>query len=533
MSRSSAKKTAAGSASGTDAGPKRDLSKVRHDLRTPINQILGYCEMLQEDEHTPVSFQADLRKIHAGGRQLLALMMEYFDEEIFETRGRDRFQLCHELRTPVNHIIGYGEMLQEQAEELGRKRLLSDLKKITDAARRWLKLMEEQLLAPPSTATQELVPGPALRTPGAGVARSAPTPHLAAAPALNRLLVVDDDEANRNMLARRLRRQGFDVAVARSGLEALQMLRASPVDLVLLDVVMPHLDGCQVLAKLKADPGLARVPVIMISALDQEECVVQCIEAGAEDYIAKPVNPVFLRARLAASLERERLRRQERAFLRQIQQEKQRADDLLHIILPRGAVAELKLAGEVRPRRHENVGVIFCDIVGFAAYSDRRPPEEILPHLQKLVESFEQIAVRHGLEKIKTIGDSFMAVAGLPAPVSTPARACVLAGLEMIASTRDHVAGWQIRVGVNVGPVVAGIVGRLKYQFDIWGDTVNTAARVEHAGAPGAVCLPAAVWTSIAEEFPGQSQGRVSLKGKGDVELVLVRPRMHPPSQNP
>jgi len=126
---------------GKGAPPKLDLSKIRHDLRTPINHILGYCEMLQEDVHTPESFRADLRKIHAGGRQLLALMTEYFDEEIFETRRLDLFQLCHELRTPVNHIIGYGEMLQEQAEDLGRRRLLPDLKKITEAARTWLALM--------------------------------------------------------------------------------------------------------------------------------------------------------------------------------------------------------------------------------------------------------------------------------------------------------------------------------------------------------------------------------------------------------
>jgi class 3 adenylate cyclase len=343
-------------------------------------------------------------------------------------------------------------------------------------------------------------------------------------PLQGRVLVVDDDEGNRALLARRLQREGLQATVAASGEEALRLLTGGAFDLVLLDMVMPGLDGGQVLARLKADPTTAAVPVIMISSLDQDESVARCIEAGAEDYIAKPFNLVFLRARIAACLEKKRLREQEAQFLAQIQAEKEHTDELLHIILPRDVVAELKAFGEVRPRRFEHVGVLFCDIVGFAAYSDRRPPEEILAHLQTLVEAFEQIVARHGLEKIKTIGDAFMAVAGLPAPLECPALHCVRAGLDMIAAARTHAAGWQIRVGVNVGPVVAGIVGRMKYQFDVWGDTVNTAARVEQAGEPGAVCLPAAAWATVAGEFTGHPRGRVPLKGKGEVELVLVRP---------
>src|SRR5437764_13033990 len=126
--------------------PRTDLSKIRHDLRTPINHILGYCEMLQEDEHLPEDFAPDLAKIHAGGKQLLALIAEYFDEETFETKRGDVQRLCHDLRTPVNQIIGYSEMLQEQAEEMGRKKYLPDLRKISDAAASWLGLMEEHLL---------------------------------------------------------------------------------------------------------------------------------------------------------------------------------------------------------------------------------------------------------------------------------------------------------------------------------------------------------------------------------------------------
>ena len=509
------------SASGRNAKPAPsalDLSRVRHDLRTPLNHILGYCEILQEDEATPAAFQADLQRIHAGGRQMLALINELFDEELHANRQLDLFQLSHELRTPVNHIVGYGEMLQEEAQATGHERLLPDLQRITAAARAWLALMEKHLMQPPAEVGE-----PAALSPIATEV-SPPASRPALTPLQGRVLVVDDDEGNRALLARRLQREGLQATVAASGEEALRLLTGGAFDLVLLDMVMPGLDGGQVLARLKADPTTAAVPVIMISSLDQDESVARCIEAGAEDYIAKPFNLVFLRARIAACLEKKRLREQEAQFLAQIQAEKEHTDELLHIILPRDVVAELKAFGEVRPRRFEHVGVLFCDIVGFAAYSDRRPPEEILAHLQTLVEAFEQIVARHGLEKIKTIGDAFMAVAGLPAPLECPALHCVRAGLDMIAAARTHAAGWQIRVGVNVGPVVAGIVGRMKYQFDVWGDTVNTAARVEQAGEPGAVCLPAAAWATVAGEFTGHPRGRVPLKGKGEVELVLVRP---------
>ena len=528
MSRPPIKPRSPAPASSKDTGPRLDLSKVRHDLRTPINHILGYCEMLQEDEHTPASFQADLRRIHAGGRELLALMVEYFDEETFATRCRDRFALCHQLRTPVNHLIGYGEMLQEQAEELGRKELLPDLNRIIQAARRWLALMEESLVASAGPDAPTSARAVDLPTPDVELALPAALDHPPAAPALNRLLVVDDDEANRDMLARRLRRQGFDVAVAESGLEALRMLRARSFDVVLLDVVMPDLDGYQVLVRMKSDPELARVPVIMISALDQDESVARCIDAGAEDYIAKPFTPVFLRARLTACLEKERLRQQEASFVRQIQEEKRRTEELLHVILPRDVVAELKATQKVIPRRIETVGVLFCDIVGFTAYSEQRQPEEIVAHLQTLVEGFERIAAQHKLEKIKTIGDSFMAVAGLLRPTTRPAMDCVRCGLGLIAAVREHPAGWQVRVGVHTGPVIAGIIGHDKYQYDVWGSTVNTAARLEQAGSPGTVCVTADTWRTLAARCQGTSKGIVPIKGVGPMELYQITGQKDP-----
>ncbi len=311
------------------SAPRLDLSKLRHDLRTPINHVLGYCEMLQEDERTPASFQADLRKIHTGGRQLLALITEYFDEEIFEAKRHDLHQLCHELRTPVNHIIGYSELLEEEAVALGRAQLLPDFKRITEAARTWLALMEEYLITPAADAMRAGASPTDLLAPGLGFTPPTALHAGASAQLGGHLLVVDDDAANREMLARRLAHDGWTVSVAGSGLEALQAARARRFDLILLDMVMPGLDGYQVLTKLKSAPALAEVPVVMISALDQEGSIARCLELGAEDYVAKPFNPILLRARIGACLEKKRLRDRERAIHEALERsERHLADEL-------------------------------------------------------------------------------------------------------------------------------------------------------------------------------------------------------------
>jgi len=243
---------------------------------------------------------------------------------------------------------------------------------------------------------------------------------------------------------------------------------------------------------------------------------------GAEDYLPKPFDPILLQARIGASLEKKRLRDREALHLLQIQEEKQRSDDLLHIILPHDVAQELKTTQTVKPRRLENVAVLFCDIVSFTAWCDKHAPHEVLTHLQSLVEAFECICLEHGLEKIKTIGDSFMATAGLLVPANNPTLACVRCGLEMIAKARELPPHWKVRVGVHAGPVMAGVVGRRKYQYDIWGDTVNTAARMEQASLPESVCVTADIWQLLAAHCHGVRQGNVEIKGKGSLDLYRI-----------
>jgi two-component system, sensor histidine kinase and response regulator len=232
-------------------------------------------------------------------------------------RTRLPSQLLHDLRTPLNQIIGYSEMLSEETDGERGESFAADLRKVGAAGHRILELIEENFTggaderrsgtaAAPSHghwAGEEGPPIPVQRT---------------AAPGL--LLVVDDDATNRDVLSRRLVRQGHEVHTASSGREALQLLGETPFEVVLLDIMMPDMDGYEVLGRIKDDRRLQHIPVIMISAIDEVQSVVRCIEAGAEDYLAKPFDPTLLKARIGASLEKKRGRDRESVLHEQLQQ---------------------------------------------------------------------------------------------------------------------------------------------------------------------------------------------------------------------
>jgi adenylate cyclase len=334
------------------------------------------------------------------------------------------------------------------------------------------------------------------------------------------ILVVDDNEDNRYLLVRRLRHLGYEtVLTAEDGIEAMAILSEHPVDLMLLDVMMPRMNGHEVLQQLKARPASREIRVIMISAVDEVDSVVRGIELGADDYLLKPFSPVILGARVGACLEKKRLRDREAYYREEIQRERRRADELLQAILPPSAVAELKATNEVKPRRVENVTVLFGDIVGFTQYCDSHPAEQVVSELRDLVDSFEDIVDAHAMEKIKTIGDAFFATAGLFKPMQNGVLASVRCAREMIESSRSLKPGWAIRVGIHNGPVIAGIMGRRQYLFDLWGDTVNTAARITAHADGGSILMSAAAWAKVRHCCMGRSCGLVELKGKGVLEL--------------
>ena len=344
------------------------------------------------------------------------------------------------------------------------------------------------------------------------------------------ILIVDDNEDNRYTLRLLLESDGHERVIdASGGKEAIALLEREKFSLVLLDLMMPDLNGDEVLKIIKANPNSRDLPVVMISADTDTEKVSKCIELGADDYLAKPFNPIILRARIASALRRQSLRALETEYMGKIEQAKKHSENLLRNILPPEIAARLR-NGESNIADHfEDITVIFADIVGFGKMTARMKAFEIVGCLNQLFSEFDRLADDRGVEKIKTIGDNYMAIAGLPTPRSGHARIATKLALEMIAATGRLQSRLpvplSIRVGLHSGSVMAGVIGTHKFAYDVWGDTVNIAARVEAASHPDRVLVSAVTAKMLGAEFELDGPHNIDTKEDRVIETFFVTQR--------
>ena len=288
------------------------------------------------------------------------------------------------------------------------------------------------------------------------------------------LLVVDDNRVNRLLVGRTLEQFGHRVAFAENGRLALEMLRTRPADLVLLDIEMPEMDGYQMLEALQADPKLRDIPIVMMSSLDEVDGVARCIEMGAEDYLFKPVNAVLLRARVAASLEKKRLRDQQRELFRKFATAE--------------VAEELLVTGFALGGKHVDATVMFSDIRSFTSLVESRGPAETIDLLSSYYTlMFDAIGGQGGVVN-QMVGDGLMALFGAPLPHADHAERAVRAGLEMLelmaGFNREQAAQGkpEIRIGIGIasGQVIAGYTGtQRRVTYTCVGDTVVVAAHLE------------------------------------------------------
>jgi class 3 adenylate cyclase len=336
------------------------------------------------------------------------------------------------------------------------------------------------------------------------------------------ILIADDNRVNRLLLARGLEHEGHTVAFAEHGVEALELLREQPFDLMLLDVLMPELDGYEVLAKLKDDPHLRDIPVIVTSALDEIDSVVRCLEMGAEDYLTKPVNPVLLNARIGASLEKKRLRDQQR--------------ELIGKFATREVAEDLLTSGFSLGGKHVDASAMFCDIRSFTTIAEAREPAETIELLNDYYLLMMDAINGEGGVVNQMVGDGLMAIFGAPVPRDDHRQAAVLAARQMVdlirlfneeQAARDKVQ-IQIGVGIASGRVVAGYTGtQNRATYTCVGDTVNVAARLEShtKELDRPILIDENTRQGIAEGIAVEAQGELLMKGKSrptKVYAVLV-----------
>jgi adenylate cyclase len=325
-----------------------------------------------------------------------------------------------------------------------------------------------------------------------------------------RLLVVDDNKVNRLLLARNLELQGHTVALAENGRVALQMLRREPFDLLLLDIEMPEMDGFQVLEQLTGDLQLRDLPVIVTSSLEGIDNVVRCIELGAEDYLTKPVNAVLLKARIGASLEKKRLRDQQKELVRRF-------------ATPEVA-QDLQESGFALGGKRVRASVLFSDIRNFTPLAESQPPEETIELLNTYYTLMFDAISGHGGIVGMMAGDGLMAIFGAPVPLPDHPERAVRAALEMIemvelfGQERTAAGKPPIRIGIGIatGDMVAGYTGtNQRATYTCIGDTVNLASRLEtHTKtAQRAILIDAVTRAALPGTIATEPLGAVALKG--------------------
>jgi class 3 adenylate cyclase len=337
-----------------------------------------------------------------------------------------------------------------------------------------------------------------------------------------RVLVVDDNKVNRLLLSRSVELQGHHTATAENGRLALEMLKKEPFDLVLLDIEMPEMDGFAVLEALRADPQLRDLPVLVTSSLEGMDSVVRSITLGAVDYLVKPVNPVLLKARIAATIEKKRLRDELKAMVRRFATSQ--------------VAQDVQESGFALGGKSVDASVMFADIRGFTPLVESQPPEETIELLNTWYTlMFDAIQGHDGVVN-QMIGDGLMAIFGAPMPLDDHAARAVRAALEMIDlvemfnAERAAAGKAPIKIGVGIasGTMVAGYTGTSKRAtYTCVGDTVNLAARLEgHTKTAGrAILIDAATRDAIGNAFVLESLGGVQLKGKSaavDVYAVTL-----------
>jgi len=354
------------------------------------------------------------------------------------------------------------------------------------------------------------------------------------------ILVVDDDPVNRSMLTASLEASGHQVTTAEGGSQALDLVRAEGFDVILLDVLMPRMDGYQVLERLKEDPRLRHIPVVMVTALDDVESTVRCIELGADDYLSKPIDPVLLGARINAGLMKKRLHDLELQHLEEVdglnrrleaRVEEQMAELIrtgeLKRFLPQ-QIAEGLMAGQLSPDdgfERRKVTLLFADMVGFTDLSDKLEPEELAEVLNEYLREMTAEAVSQGGTLDNYIGDGLMVLFGAPKRAEESVQAWralrTAFGMKVRAEElttairqRGIPADIKVRVGVNTGHCTVGVLGSdIMRAYKAVGFAVNVAARLQSEAEPGTVLAGFRTYALVKDRVVAEQREPLTLKG--------------------
>lgn len=539
------------------------LARLRHEFRTHLNAIIGCSELLLEDCQNSGSQQLipNLRKVQLGGQHVLKLVNKLLDPSELEARTSDQAlkecaaQAHQALRLPLNTVNTLSEALLKEAADLGQQNLLNDLQNTQAACGKLLALIDRLASIGAESKAER---GPVevgrqrriVKTTSLSSAKIGVTAALkplseeeieVTAAERGRLLVVDSNKLNRDLLARRLSRFGHSVETAESGRQALEMMRSQPFDLVLLDILMPEMNGYQVLEQIQADEDLREIPVIVISTVHEIDSVARAIALGAADYLPKPFNTILLRARIGACLEKKRLRDQEVFYLRELERlnrdlelrnefirktfGRYTSEELVAQLLetPEG----LKLGGEAR-----QVTIMMSDLRGFTSLAERLSPEQIVTLLNIYLGTMAEVIMQYQGLIDEFLGDAILAIFGAPIQREDDARRAVACAVAMqlamkSVNEQNRRAGLpevEMGIGINTGKVVAGNIGSLKRtKYGVIGSEVNLTSRIESFTVGGQILIADSTRRAVGDILRIDGQMCVAPKGvKAPITLYDV-----------
>jgi len=401
---------------------------------------------------------------------------------------------------------------------------------------------------------------------------------------VTKILILEDSPTQSLRLKMTLSAAGYEVDSAVDGLQGLTKFSESHYDLVITDVLMPGLSGYEFCMQAKALPEKSKIPIILLTALNDPKDIIHALECRADNFITKPWIEVILLNRVKAAVANRALREttseieenygvfmgqrihvtaskkqildlllstfedmvSANDWLRESQselertvslvlKERERSDELLLNVLPRTIARRLKDNTQIIADTFRGATILFADIVGFTDFAAKKTPQEVIQFLNTVFSRFDKLVDIYGLEKIKTIGDAYMVVGGLPVLREDHATAIANLALDMQSAVaqynKETKSDISIRIGINTGPVIAGVIGTKKFLYDLWGDTVNTASRMESQGLPNLIQVTAATYEFLQNDFVLEKRGALPVKGKGEVVTYFLKERKHSTEQ--
>ncbi len=337
------------------------------------------------------------------------------------------------------------------------------------------------------------------------------------------VLVVDDEEQNRSLLRDPLEARGYEVEEAEDGVLALRKIAVRPPDVILLDLMMPNMDGFEVCRRLKKDLKTAHIPILIVTALSDRKERLMGIEAGANDFLNKPIDIQDVILRVGNAVYAKHLHDQ-------LQIEQEKSEQLLLNILPK-PIAERMKKGETNiADSHPDVTVLVADLVGFTTLSAHINPEQIVQLLNEIFSAFDLLAEKHGLEKIRTFGDAYLVAGGIsfPRPDHAEASADLALNLqeEIQRLNQEYGISVRLRIGICTGPVVAGVIGRRRFAYDLWGETVNLACRLESTGEPGKIQIAESTYDRLKHKYQFAPKHSIDVKGQDQLSAYWLGKRI-------